>query len=317
MPRHRVGVALLLDPPAAAEVDGLRRAAGDRAIDRIVPHVTLLSPCNVPAAALSEALRVLRAAAAAQTGSLRLTIGPPATFLPDNPVLYLAVGGDLDSLRRLTEALRRPPLDRPRPWPWVPHVTVADGVDERRAAAAVAALGSYRSPVDFDRVVLLEERRGTGSARWEALADAALGPAAVIGRGGLELTVTAGRVVGPDLRALIDLDAPAHPGEPPAPGCGAPGGGSGSRRCESGPVVLTAHREGNCVGGARAWWEDDRPWVGVYVAPQHRRSGVGAHLLATLESHLHSAGWSPPVLWGVGPARFYSGRSAWVRAAGG
>ena len=27
-PRHRLGVALLLDPPASFEVDGLRRALG-------------------------------------------------------------------------------------------------------------------------------------------------------------------------------------------------------------------------------------------------------------------------------------------------
>src|SRR5687768_11841471 len=100
MPRWRLGVALLVPPPARDEVDGLRRALGDPALPRIPAHLTLVPPVNVREEAVPDALHVLRDAAADTPASLRLTLGPPGTFLPDNPVLYLRVGGDLDALHR-------------------------------------------------------------------------------------------------------------------------------------------------------------------------------------------------------------------------
>ena len=57
---------------------------------------------------LGGALARLRAAAAGQPGPLRLTLGPPATFLPDNPVVFLEVGGDLERLRRAARRGVRP-----------------------------------------------------------------------------------------------------------------------------------------------------------------------------------------------------------------
>jgi hypothetical protein len=47
MGRHRLGVVLLVPDPWAAEVDGLRRALGDEALDRVAPHITLVPPSNV------------------------------------------------------------------------------------------------------------------------------------------------------------------------------------------------------------------------------------------------------------------------------
>ena len=49
--RHRLGVAVVIDPPVADEINGLRRAVRDGALDRIAPHVTLVPPVNVPAVA--------------------------------------------------------------------------------------------------------------------------------------------------------------------------------------------------------------------------------------------------------------------------
>ncbi|HET9690836.1 MAG TPA: 2'-5' RNA ligase family protein, partial [Acidimicrobiales bacterium] len=160
MARRRVGVALLLDPPVADEVDGLRRALGATDLARLAPHVTLVRPINLRAADLPAALERLRAAAGAAPAPLRLSLGLPATFAPANPVLHLQVGGDLPTLRALQQAVTAPPLDRPSPWPYVPHVTLLDGVGAELEAAAIAALGRYAAVVDVDRVVLLEERVG-------------------------------------------------------------------------------------------------------------------------------------------------------------
>ena len=53
-PRHRLGVALLLDPPGSFEVDGLRRALGDTALGAVPAHVTLVPPVNVRSEHLGE-----------------------------------------------------------------------------------------------------------------------------------------------------------------------------------------------------------------------------------------------------------------------
>ena len=158
--RRRLGVALLLDPPVADAVDGLRRAVGDPSISRVAAHLTLVPPVNVGAGQLASALAALRAAAARQAGPLQLTLGPPATFLPDNPVLYLDVGGDLDALRALRDRRVRPPLQRTLTWPWVPHVTLAETASEARIAAALAALDRFAVVTTVECVTILEERPG-------------------------------------------------------------------------------------------------------------------------------------------------------------
>ncbi len=246
---------MVLDPPVADEVDGLRRAVGDPSLGRIPPHITLVPPVNVRRDDLPAALAVLRRAAAA-VRPLDLTIGAVATFLPANPVLYLGVGGDTDGLRSLRDRVFAPPLERKLSWPWVPHVTLADGAPEDRIAAGMEAFASYARLAPVDRVVLLEE--GPGRV-WEPFADAALGPPARIGTGGLVLELTRGRLVDPLLKA-----PPVRPGLAP-------------------PTVVTAHREGEPVGWARAWLDHDGTHTEVFVVETHRRQGIGGHLRAHLD----------------------------------
>ena len=117
MPKLRLGVALLLPAPVAAEVDGLRRALGDGSLGRVPPHSPWCPGQRPPGS--REALATLRAAAAATPAPLG-DARPPASFLPDNPVLYLAVGGDLDGLTAFADGCgnRRSPATWPgRSWP--------------------------------------------------------------------------------------------------------------------------------------------------------------------------------------------------------
>src|SRR5437660_11515348 len=153
MPRVRLGVVLLVPPPVAAEVDGLRRAAGDGALGKVAPHITLGPPLNVRDDRLADAVDVIRTAAAAHR-PLTLALGPVATFAPDSPVLYLAVD-DRDAGRRIA-ALRAAvfvdPLHRKVDWPFVPHVTLADEAPPERLRAATHALADYRAEITVDRV---------------------------------------------------------------------------------------------------------------------------------------------------------------------
>jgi 2'-5' RNA ligase len=302
-PKRRLGVALLLDPPVSDAVDGLRRAFGDPALARIPPHITLVPPVNVRADELAAALARLRAAAAGQPGPLLITLGPPGTFLPDNPVLFLEIGGDLERLRILRDTVFAPPLRRPLSWPWVPHLTLADSASEERITAALTAFDRFAMVASIERVVLLEEKRGR---LWSSLADAALGPPIVVGRGGLSLEITQGRIFDPEVQQML-RDAGATWAEP----CE---GGSPPPRPGFSPILLTARREAHVVGVALAWQGDDGGHAAVMVAPPVRRQGIGGILLAHLESAVSAAAWACPLLHAHGPAGFYRARSSYSKA---
>ncbi len=212
MPRRRLGVALLLGGRHAAEVDGLRRACGDPALGRVPAHITLVPPVNVREDDLPAALTRLRTAAAAVREPIQVVVGPPATFLPVNPVLYLEVGGpDLPALHRVRHTVFAYPLERKLTWPFVPHVTVADGTEPARITAALAALTDFTLDVTFDRVHLLAE---AADRTWAAIADCPLGPADLVGRGGFEVELTTTEILDPEAAEFLAKHG-ADPGTPP------------------------------------------------------------------------------------------------------
>jgi len=285
--------------PVREEVEGLRRALGDGALGRVPGHLTLVPPVNVRKESLGAALATLRRAAAACPRRLCLELGPVSTFLPDSPVVYLAVAGDLDALERLRRAVLSGPLERQLSWPFVAHVTLADqagadGVaDGVAAVAAVAALSHYHRSVIFEGVHLLQEVGHSSGRRWVPLADACLGPAAVIGRGGLALELARSTMLDPEAAALAgaviaDVTASSRP-----------------------PVVITGRREQSVVGVAVAWLTDDGGRIAVLVAADHRGQGIGGHLLAAAEAAVAQQGWACSRLSAVGPAGFYRARSRW------
>ncbi len=200
--RRRLGVVLLLDEPWRSEVQGLRRALGSPSLDTQPPHLTLVPPVNVPENRLDEALAVLRREAARCRPTLRLTIGPTASFAPVSPVLYLRVDGDdLAALHRLQHGVFRGPLLRSVDYGYVPHVTVHESASDAVIPDALSVLAGYRVDVEFDRVHLLEQ----GHDRvWHPLTDVAFGPPTVRGRGGVELHLRWSRLPAPDVRSLLE-----------------------------------------------------------------------------------------------------------------
>ena len=228
----------------------MRRALGDGTLGRMPAHLTLVPPVNVREDRLGEALAVLRRAAAA-TRPFTLTLGPPATFLPDNPTLYLRVAGEVQALR---DRVFVDPLARPLTWPFVPHVTLADEAQPDRIAAALEALAEYAVDVTFDRVHLLRE--GPGRA-WAPIADAMFAPPAVIGRGGLPVEITVTETVDPEAQALAD----------------------------GFPLVVTARTDGVVAGYAEGWCRPPAAhlWA-LIVVKEHAYLGVGDHLVAAFRS---------------------------------
>ena len=177
----------------ADEIDGLRRALSSAEVARIAPHVTLVPPVNVRDDDLPAACDLVREVAA-EFPPLALELGPASSFLPANPVCYLAVSGEagvVEALSVLVSKLRRGPLAAParRPeLPFVPHVTINQHMARERIAPAVAALDGYRAHVVFEGVTLLEFSET--ERRWAGLFEAPFLEPAVVGRGGVEIELS-------------------------------------------------------------------------------------------------------------------------------
>ena len=193
MPRLRLASALLVPEPFAREIDGLRRALGED-LDRVAPHLTLVPPVNVRADELGVALSVLRRAGAAMD-PITVTLGPAVTFHPVNPVVYLEVGGAVESVRRVRDQVFQPPLTRSLTHDFVPHVTLVESTTPDRIAASLVALADYRIEVTFDAAHLLQEH----GRRWRPIADVRFAPSLVVGRGGIETEITVSSLADPQV----------------------------------------------------------------------------------------------------------------------
>lgn len=252
-------MALLVPSPVDAEVDGLRRALGDGALGRIPAHLTLVPPVNVREDRLGAALSVLRTAAAA-TRPFTLALGPPATFLPDNPTVHLAVAGDAGPVRRLRDLVFVDPLARSLTWPFVPHVTLADEAEPGRIAAALAALADYRVDVTFTSVHLLRE--GPGRI-WAPIADAPFAAPAVVGRGGLPVELTVSDRLDPEAGGLQ----------------------------RGKPLAVTARVDGRVAGYAEGWCDGNTARLAALVVDgDHAHLDVGRHLVAAFRAEAATRG---------------------------
>lgn len=229
----------------------LRRAVGADDVERLPPHLTLVPPVNVRDDDMASALALLRDAAA-RTLPFRLVLGPPRTFLPINPVLYLEVGGEVAAVDALRDKVFRPPLERSLTWPFQPHVTLLDGGDEAFLRSAQEILASYRAEFVVERVHLLRERNDEGVRSWRPIAEAPFGEPAVVGRGGLEVSLEVGE--------RLSVDVPR-------------------------PLAVTARRDGRVVGTATGGTEGDVATLGdVHVDPDVRGEGIGRQLVASFAS---------------------------------
>ncbi len=271
MRRRRLLVALVVTGDAAHELDGLRRALGAPARGRIPPHVTLVPPRNT-AVGDDEVLAHLRGVASG-FAALELVLGPPESFAPTRPVLFLAVTHpELPHLAlRLAAGPFAPPAGR-MALPFVAHVTLATGLAPGRLDASLTALADYRRTVVVESLSLLEQDPVAPTRPWHERAVVGLGRAAVVGRGGRELAFEVASRLDPGVAAFLDAASAVHAAWSPVP--------VATRE----PVALVARHGGDVVAAATgALVGSEFVLERLAVAPTHRSTGVASQLLARLE----------------------------------
>lgn len=273
-PRRRLTVALVLTGDIAREIDGMRRGLGAAALDRIAPHVTLVPPVNVREENIDQAVEIVRLAGQ-QSQPLKLELGPPATFWPVNPVVYLTVGGNLEGVADLRQSLVTGPLATPRSRKperdYAPHVTLDQNIDPARIDAGLEALAHYRAAVTVERVTVLEFQATL--RRWHAIASPTLGRPKIVGRGGLEVELSVSSMLDPAGQAFEDREWEQNARET-----------DGDDAVTEVPYAITAMIAGQIVGTATGQLRGPVCRLGsLIVASDHRSQGVGSHLLKAVE----------------------------------
>lgn len=158
-----IGVSIPVPDPYGAELEGWRRLFGDP-LARFVPaHITLLPPTRLPAPSLPEAEERLGEVARSHS-VFDILLRGTATFRPVSPVVFVSVVRGIGDCERLQQAVRTGPLERPLSFPYHPHVTVAQCLEESILDQAFEKLADYTAAFCADAFVLYE-RDGEGSWR--------------------------------------------------------------------------------------------------------------------------------------------------------
>jgi 2'-5' RNA ligase len=140
--RLTVGVLITIPEPHATVLSGWRRHVGDPQADLIPPHVTLLPPTHVRPEDV-EAIETHLREAGRGVDPFPMHLFGTGTFRPLSPVVFIQVARGLAECEVLEKSIRCGPLDRELDFPYHPHVTVAQEIDDAGLDEAYDALSTF------------------------------------------------------------------------------------------------------------------------------------------------------------------------------
>lgn len=150
-----IAVAVVIPEPHASVLSGWRQRLGDERGAAIPPHVTLLTPTKVP----RDDLAVIRThlAKSAETAAVfGMHLAGTGTFRPLSPVVFIQVATGIAECELLENSIRSGPLLRDLPFPYHPHVTVAQELPDAALDEAYDGLASFTARFTVDRFSLFE-----------------------------------------------------------------------------------------------------------------------------------------------------------------
>lgn len=134
------GIVIAVPEPWVSQIMDARLALGDKAAEKVPPHITIMPPQAVDVSLKEDIFEHLRSVAARHR-PFRVTVRGAKSFQPISPVVYLDVVEGANACADLAEDVRFGPLDYSPRFPYHPHITLAHGVNQAALDEALA-LGS-------------------------------------------------------------------------------------------------------------------------------------------------------------------------------
>ena len=137
-----IGVVVTVPVPHSGLLAAARLDSGDPEARTIAPHVTLLGPVVVRRDEVADVDRHLTDVAG-RHGPFVVHLRGTGTFRPVSPVVFVALARGIADCEQLARATRSGPLDGVSRFPYHPHVTVAQDVDDQALDAVEEQLDDY------------------------------------------------------------------------------------------------------------------------------------------------------------------------------
>lgn len=151
----RIGVAIPVPPPFAAELREARRRFGDPLADAIPPHITLLGPTVVEPGEMAG-VREHLTEVAAHVGSFLVHLRSSGTFRPVSEVVFVQVAQGIAECETLERKVRSGPLAQELRFHYHPHVTVAHDVSDAGLNIAFEEMSDYEASFAVNAIALYE-----------------------------------------------------------------------------------------------------------------------------------------------------------------
>lgn len=138
----RIGISIAVPEPFGTRLREARASFGDPQAATVPSHVTLLPPDDVGDSCLEVVRRAL-ADVAATTKAFDMSLQGTGTFRPVSPVVFVAVSRGISETELLASRLRDAVGPPPADFPFHPHVTVAQHLDDAALDRAYAELADF------------------------------------------------------------------------------------------------------------------------------------------------------------------------------
>ncbi len=139
-----IGIVIALPEPWVSQLTELRIALGDKQGERVPAHITLLPPTPVRLENREKLITYLREIAERHR-PFRVHLKTAKTFLPSAPVAYLDLAQGGRECAMLADDIRTDMLNVQLRFPYHPHVTLAQGVDEATLNEALAITKNFEA----------------------------------------------------------------------------------------------------------------------------------------------------------------------------
>ncbi|GAB3161494.1 2'-5' RNA ligase family protein [Myceligenerans halotolerans] len=140
----RIGIAVAVPEPHAAQLAAARSAVGDPLADLIPPHITLLGPTVIDQADLDKVREHLDQVAAS-VRPFEVHLRGTATFRPVSPVVFVALAQGIAECETIESRVRTGMLAQDLRFNYHPHVTIAHEVPDDRLDKAYEALRDFEA----------------------------------------------------------------------------------------------------------------------------------------------------------------------------